>query len=42
MKSGFELKISSGDGKALRPEEVALIAYGTTVKEIRLACCGCP
>jgi hypothetical protein len=42
VKSGFELQISSADGKAIRPEQLVLFAFGTTKGDIRLACCGCP
>jgi hypothetical protein len=42
VKSGFELRVSSGDGKAIRAEEVMLVAFGTMFGEVRLACCGCP
>jgi hypothetical protein len=42
VKSGFELRVSSGDGKAIRAEDVMLVAFGTTFGEVRLACCGCP
>jgi hypothetical protein len=41
-KSGFELRISSADGKPIHPEAVALVAFGTNFGEIRLSCCGCP
>jgi hypothetical protein len=42
VKSGFQLRISSADGKAIRPEEAALVAFGTLHGENRLSCCGCP
>ena len=42
VKSGFRLRISSTDGKPLRPEELVLFAFGTAQGEVRLACCGCP
>jgi len=42
VKSGFQLRISSTDGKPIRPEEVVLVAFGTENGEVRLACCGCP
>ncbi len=42
VKAGFKLQISSADGKPLRPEEVVLVAFGTSSGEKRLACCGCP
>jgi hypothetical protein len=42
VKSGFQLRISSTDGKPIRPEELVLHAFGTSNGEIRLSCCGCP
>jgi hypothetical protein len=42
VKSGFTLRISSADGKPLRPDELVLFAIGTPRGERRLACCGCP
>jgi hypothetical protein len=42
VKSGFKLRISSADGKPLRPKDLVLLAFGTSQGEIRLACCGCP
>jgi hypothetical protein len=42
VKAGFKLQVSSADGKPLRPDEVALFAFGTANGETRLACCACP
>lgn len=42
IKSGFELQIFSTDGKPIRPEELVLRASGTSLGDVRLACCGCP
>jgi hypothetical protein len=41
-KSGFQLRISSADGKPIRPKELVLLAFGTPQGEIRLSCCECP
>ena len=42
LKSGFKLRISSVDGKPLRPQDVTLFAFGTLRGDIRLPCCACP
>jgi hypothetical protein len=42
VKSGFQLEVSSADGKPIRPEELVLFAFGTAQGEVRLACCACP
>ena len=41
-KCGFKLRISSTDGKPLRPEDLTLLAFGTSQGEVRLSCCHCP
>jgi hypothetical protein len=42
VKSGFQLKISSTDGKPLQASDVAVAAFGTSYGEVRISCCGCP
>ena len=41
VKAGFQLQISSTDGKPILPSELVLVAFGTSHGEVRLACCGC-
>ena len=36
VKAGFRLQLSSADGKPLLPDDMALIAFGTSRGEIRL------
>jgi hypothetical protein len=42
VKSGFTLRISSADGKPIRPSELVLFAIGTPHGEFHLARSGCP
>ncbi len=42
VRSGFELRVFSTDGKPIRAEELVLRVLGTSSGENRLACCGCP
>jgi hypothetical protein len=42
VKSGFELRISSADGRPIQAKEFVLLAFGTPEGEVRLSCCGCP
>ena len=42
VKAGFQVQVTSADGKAIRPEEVVLVAFGTARGDARLSCCGCP
>jgi hypothetical protein len=42
VKSGFRFQVQSQDGKALRPAELVLVAFGTPRGDFRLPCCGCP
>ena len=42
VKSGFQLQVSSADGKPLRPAELVLVAYGTKYGEVRLSHCAQP
>jgi hypothetical protein len=41
VKAGFRLQVWSEDGKAVKSDDVVLVAVGTAEGERRLACCGC-
>jgi hypothetical protein len=41
VKAGFRLQVWSEDGKAVKSDDVVLVAVGTPEGERRLACCGC-
>ena len=42
VKAGFQLRLSSLDGRPVRPEEIALVASGTLRGDVRLRGLGCP
>ena len=41
-RSGFQLHVSSADGRPIRPEEIVLVARGTAQGLAQLSGCGCP
>jgi hypothetical protein len=41
-RSGFKLDLSSSDGRPIQPEEIVLVAHGTSQGLAQLSGCGCP